>query len=89
MHSKEELQAQVDELKAEFEKLKNDTDRTAANLQLEYCVQVDELHIKLSSAEQKILLLEQSYEGEWVEFKTELDLIWHSMRELIKAINSA
>ena len=53
------------------------------------CFLRKQFHLKLKSAEQKLQLLEQTHEGEWVEFKIELDYIWHSMRELIKAINSA
>jgi hypothetical protein len=82
------MQAQFDELKAEIEKLKEKADQAETNLKLEYYTLIDGLHLKLETTEQKFLLLKQVNEEKWKEFNTELELIWDSLRELIKCISS-
>jgi hypothetical protein len=82
------MQARFDELKAEIENLKEKVDKTEINLKLEYYTLIDELGLKLETTEQKFLLLKQVNEEKWEEFKIELDLVWNSLRELIKAISS-
>ena len=83
------MQDQLHELKAEIAELREKADQAETNLQLEYYTLIDELHLKLETANQKFDLLKQANDEKWNEFKTEFELIWDSMRELIKSVTSA
>ncbi len=82
------MQAQLNELKAEIAELKEKADQAETNLQLEYYTLIDELHLKLETANQKFHLLKQASDEKWDEFKSEFELIWDSLRELIKSITA-
>ncbi len=82
------MQAQLNELKAEIAELKGKADQAETNLQLEYYTLIDELHLKLETANQKFHLLMQASDEEWDEFKSEFELIWDSLRDLIKSVTS-
>ena len=82
------MQAQLDELKVELAELKDKAGRAEANLELEYFTLIDELRLKLEEVEQKFELLQEANDEKWEEFKTELELSWDSLRELVKAITS-
>ena len=82
------MQAQLQQLKAEIEELRVKADQAETNLELEYYTLIDELHLKLETANQKFKLLKQASDENWNEFKSEFELVWHSLRELIKSITS-
>lgn len=82
------MQAQLNELKAEINELRRKADRMETSLQLEYYTRIDELHLNLEIANQRFQLLKQSSDEKWDEFKTEFEIIWGSMRELIKSVTS-
>ncbi len=82
------MQARLNELKAEIEELREKADQAETNLELEYYTLIDELHLKLDTANQKFHLLKQANDENWDEFKSEFELIWNSLRELIKSITS-
>lgn len=82
------MQAQLQQLKAEIDELRKKADQTETNLELEYYTLIDELHLKLDSANQKFHLLKQANDEKWDEFKSEFELIWNSLRELIKSVTS-
>ncbi len=82
------LQAQLDELKAEIDELRKKVEQAEINLQLEYYTLIDELQVKLEYANQKFQRIKQSGEEDWEEFETEFELIWKSLRELIKSVTS-
>lgn len=82
------MQAQLNELKAEIAELKEKADQAETNLQLEYYTLIDELHLKLETANQKFHLLKQASDEKWDEFKSEFELIWDSLHELIKSITA-
>ena len=82
------MQDQLNELKAEITELKEKADQVETNLQLEYYTLIDELHLKMETANQKFHLLKQASDDNWDEFKSEFELIWDSARELIKSITS-
>lgn len=82
------MRAQLDELKTEFAELKDKADQVETNLQLEYHTLIDELHLELETANQKFHRLAQASDEEWDEFKTEFELIWSSLRELVKSVTS-
>lgn len=82
------MQDQLNELKAEIAELREKADQAETNLQLEYFTLIDELHLKLETANQKFHLLKESSDDKWDEFKSEFELIWDSMRELIQSVTS-
>ena len=82
------MQAQLNELKAEIAELTEKFEQAETNLQFEYYTLIDELHLKLETANQKFNLLKQTSDAKWDEFKSEFELIWGSLRELIKSINA-
>ena len=82
------MQAQLGELKAEIAGLRKKADQTETNLQLEYYTLIDELHLNLETANLKFQLLKDASDEKWDEFKSEFELIWDSMSELIKSVTS-
>ena len=82
------LQARLEQAKSEIAELKEKLEQAEVNLELEYYTLIDELHLKLQSAEQKFVLLKQADEEKWEEFKSEFEQSWKSLRELIKAITA-
>ena len=92
MHLKEiyenKMQPQLDELKAEISELREKAGQAEANLELEYYTLLDELQVTLESANQKFHLLTEANEDDWEEFKAEFELVWDSLRELIKSVTS-
>ena len=82
------MQAQLHQLKTEVDELREKANRTEINLELEYYTLIEELHLKLDTANQKLQLLKQASEENWDEFKSEFELVWNSLRELIKSITS-
>ena len=55
------------------------------NLQLEYQTLVEELQLKLATANQKFQLLTEASDDTWHEIKADFELIWDSLHELIKS----
>jgi uncharacterized coiled-coil DUF342 family protein len=82
------MQTQLNELKSEIDEFRKKADQVETNLQLEYCTLIDELHLKLETANQKFHLLKQASDQQWDEFKSEFELIWDALGELIKSITS-
>ena len=82
------MQAQLHELKAEIDELREKANQMETNLQLEYYTRIDELHLNLEIANQRFQLLKQSSDEKWHEFKTEFEIIWGSLRELIRSVTS-
>jgi septal ring factor EnvC (AmiA/AmiB activator) len=82
------MQAQLNELKTEIDELREKAIQMETNLQLEYYTRIDELHLNLEIANQHFQLLKQSSDEKWDEIKTEFEIIWDSMRELIRSVTS-
>jgi uncharacterized coiled-coil DUF342 family protein len=82
------MQTQLHQLKAEIDELRKKADQAETNLELEYYTLIDELHLKLDTANQKFYLLKQANDEKWDEFKSEFELIWNSLREMIRSITS-
>lgn len=82
------MQAQLSELKAEIAELREKADQAETNLQLEYYTLIDELHLELETANQKFQLLKSASDEKWEEFKSEFELVWDSVRELIKTVTA-
>ncbi len=82
------MQTQLHQLKAEIDELRKKADQAETNLELEYYTLIDELHLKLDTANQKLHLLKQANDEKWGEFKSEFELIWNSLHEMIRSITS-
>lgn len=82
------IQAQLAELKTEIAELREKAAEAETNLQLEYYTLIDELHVKLETANQRFDLLKEASDEKWDEFKAEFELIWDSVHELIKSVTS-
>ena len=82
------MQARLNELAAEIDELREKAEQMEVNLQLEYYTFIDELQVELEIARQKFDGLNQADEEDWEEFKNEFELIWKSLRELIKSVTS-
>jgi len=82
------MQARLNELRDEIDELTKKAEQMEVNLQLEYYTFIDELQVKLEIANQKFERLNQAGEEDWEEFKIEFELIWKSLRELIKSVTS-
>ena len=82
------MQTQLNELKSEIDELREKAGQAETNLQLEYYTLIDELHLKLETANQKFHLLKQASDEKWDEFKSEFELILYSLRGLINSITS-
>jgi hypothetical protein len=82
------MQSQLNELKSEIDELRKKAAQAETNLQLEYYTLIDELQLKLETANQKFHLLKQASDEKWDEFKSEFELIWDSLRGLINSITS-
>jgi hypothetical protein len=82
------MQPRLDELKEEIDELRQKADEAETNLELEYYTLLDELQVKLETANQKFQLLTQANEDDWEDFKSEFEMIWDSLRELVKSVTS-
>ena len=82
------MQPRLDELKDEIDELRQKADEAETNLELEYYTLLDELQVKLETANQKFQLLTQANEDDWEDFKSEFEAIWDSLRELVKTVSS-
>ena len=82
------MQAQLNELKSEIDEFREKADQAETNLQLEYYTLIDELQLKLETANKKFHLLKQTSDEKWDEFKSEFELVWDSLRGLINSITS-
>ena len=82
------MQPRLDELREEIAELRQKADEAETNLELEYYTLLDELQVKLETANQKFQLLIQASEEDWEDFKFEFETIWDSLRELVKSVTS-
>ena len=82
------MRARLDQLKAEIAELVKSADRAETSLELEYYTLLEEAQVKLEAAEQKFELFREVHDDQWETFKTDLELSWKSLRELIKGITA-
>jgi predicted RNase H-like nuclease len=79
-------QAQLDELKNRLAAFKEKADQEETNLQLEYYTLIEEVKLELEAAHKKLQLLKQAGDETWEEIKTDVEITWNSLHELIKAL---
>ena len=82
------MQSRLDELKEEIDELRQKANEAETNLELEYHTLLQELQVKLETANQKFQLLIQANEDDWEDFKSEFETVWDSLHELVKTVTS-
>lgn len=75
-------------LRDEVEELKRKASQAEINLELEYYTLLEELQIKLDSAERNFEALLDAGEKGWDDVEAEIEQVWRAARDLIRAINS-
>jgi uncharacterized protein YukE len=82
------LQGQLDEWRAEIDKLKAKADSAEGDAQLEYQKQVDDLRSRQEAATEKLEELKKTGDSSWEDLKAGLDSAWDSLRESVKSATS-
>jgi len=80
------MQAQLDEWKTKLAAFKEKAEQEETNLQLEYYTLIEEVKLELEAAHKKLQLLKQAGDETWEEIKTDVEITWDSLHELIKAL---
>lgn len=80
------MQAQLDEWKIKLDAFKEKADQEETNLQLEYYTLIEEVKLELEVAHKKLQLLKQAGDETWEEFKSDVEITWDSLHDLIKAL---
>ena len=80
------MQVRLDEWKARLEVFKEKADQEETNLQLEYYTLIDEIKLEMDTAHKKLEQLKQAGDETWEEFKTEVEITWDTLDELIRSI---
>jgi chromosome segregation ATPase len=80
------MQVRLDECKARLEVFKEKAEQEETNLQLEYYTLIDEIKLELDTANKKLEQLKQAGDETWEEFKTEVEVTWDTLDELIRSI---
>lgn len=84
----QQLQAKLDEWNAEIEKLRAKAQGAAADSQIEYNQQVEQLERKRDEAKQKLSELQQASEGAWEHLKTGAEKAWNDLGEAVSSAKS-
>ncbi len=84
----QKIEAQLDEWKAEIEKMKAQARNADAEAQLEYYKQIEELRMKQETAREKLGELKQAGEDAWEDMKSGIELAWGSLGEAMKSARS-
>jgi hypothetical protein len=82
------MRAQLEALRQEYEELKQRAGQAETNLELEYYTLLEEVQVRLESAEQKFELLLEAHEDQWEHIRDEVEQVWTAARELIRAVVS-
>lgn len=82
------LQGQLNEWRAEIDKLKARTDSAEGDAQLEYYKQVEDLRTRQDAAREKLEELKAAGHDSWEGLKTGLDSAWDSLSRSVKSATS-
>ncbi len=75
----QKLQAQLDEWKADIDKLKAKADGARADAQLELKRQIDELELKLQDGRSRLAELSKASGEAWVTLREGMESAWESL----------
>ncbi|MFO8239768.1 MAG: hypothetical protein R6T90_02090 [Dissulfuribacterales bacterium] len=82
------IEAQLEEWKAEINRMKAKADKADADVQVEYYKQIEDLQSKQKAAQEKLKGLKEAGEGAWEDLKSGVELAWESLGEAVKSANS-
>jgi hypothetical protein len=80
------MQAKLDEWGTRLEAFKEKADLEETNLQLEYYTLIEEVKLDLEAAHKKLQLLKEASDETWEELKTDVEITWDSLHDLIKSL---
>jgi len=84
----QKLEAQLDEWKADINKMKAKADKADADTQLAYYKQIEELRSKQESAQEKLKALKEAGDDAWEDLKAGMDSAWDSLGNALKSATS-
>jgi uncharacterized coiled-coil DUF342 family protein len=82
------MQAKLDELNADIDKLAAKAGEVSANLKSEYNEEMAALKVKQAAARQKLEAMQKSGESAWQDLKAGIDLAWTAIGESIDSARS-
>lgn len=82
---KKKLQAQLDEMKQEIDKLQAKADKAEADIKIQYYNAINEIKKKQVIAEKKLQELSQAKEGAWEELKVGVEKSWKNLSDAVKS----
>jgi septal ring factor EnvC (AmiA/AmiB activator) len=82
------LHAQLDEWRADIDKLKAKTEKAQGDAQLEYEKQIKELKSMQNEAKDKLSELEAAGEDAWEDLKAGIDRAWDKLGSAVKSAAS-
>ena len=82
------MQAKLDELNADIDKLAAKAGEVSANLKSEYNEEMAALKVKQAAARKKIEEMQKSGESAWQDLKAGIDLAWTAIGESIDSARS-
>lgn len=84
----QKLQAQLDEWKADIDKLKAKANEADADAQIEYYNQIDELRAMQETARNKLTELKESSDDAWEDLKAGIESARTSLGNALKSAKS-
>ena len=82
------LQAQLDEWKAEIDRLKAKADGAAADVKLAYHKQIDEISAMQKDAWKRLSELKEVGDDAWQDLRGGIEKAWDSLGQALKAATS-
>lgn len=82
------LQSQLDEWRAEIDKLKAKADSAEADTQLQYYKEIEELRSMQDAASEKLVELKDAGDDAWEDLKAGLDSAWTSLSISVRSAAS-
>ena len=79
------MEARLDELSAEIDKIKAKADQAGAAAQLKYQEQVDHLRTKQNEAREKLGELNSAADDAWEDLKIGMERAWDSLGEAVSS----
>ena len=84
----QKLQAQLDQWKADIDKLKAKANEADADAKIEYYNQIDKLQAMQETARNKLTELKESGDDAWDDLKAGIESAWDSLGNALKSAKS-
>ena len=82
------MQAKLEELNADIDKLAAKAGQVSANLKSDYNEEMAALKVKQAAARQKLEMMQKSGESAWQDLKAGIDLAWTAIGESVDSAKS-